>query len=108
AGFGVGICSSVIPYVCDQMAMARMARATFALLLALLPATAAVIGVVVLRPTPTVIEVIGILLVMKGVAAHKERDHESISILLFHARRFGMHDPKLFNCRSKTRTDSEL
>jgi inner membrane transporter RhtA len=76
AGFGVGICSSVIPYVCDQMAMAMMARATFALLLALLPATAAVIGVVVLRQTPTVIEVIGILLVMSGVAAHKEGNYE--------------------------------
>jgi len=48
--------------VCDQLAMARLACATFALLLALLPAGAAVIGVVVLRQTPTVIEVIGILL----------------------------------------------
>jgi inner membrane transporter RhtA len=74
AGFGVGISSSAIPYVCDQMAMAQMARATFALLLALLPA--AVIGVVVLRQTPTVIEVIGILLVMSGVAAHKEGNYE--------------------------------
>ena len=71
AGFGVGICSSVIPYACDQLAMARLARATFALLLALLPAAAAAIGIVVLCQTPTVIEVIGILLVMSGVAAHK-------------------------------------
>src|SRR5262249_47536324 len=37
AGIGVGVCSSVIPYVCDQMAMARLSRATFSLLLALLP-----------------------------------------------------------------------
>jgi inner membrane transporter RhtA len=74
AGVGVGICSSVIPYVCDQLAMAQLARATFALLLALLPAAAAVIGVAVLRQTPTVIEVIGILLVMSGVALHKRRD----------------------------------
>ena len=41
AGIGVGICSSVIPYVCDQLAMARLPRATFALLLSLLPASAA-------------------------------------------------------------------
>jgi inner membrane transporter RhtA len=53
-----------------------MARATFALLLALLPATAAVIGVVVLRQTPTVIEVVSILLVMSGVAIHKEGTYE--------------------------------
>ncbi len=31
AGIGVGVCSSVIPYVTDQLAMARLPRATFAL-----------------------------------------------------------------------------
>jgi hypothetical protein len=36
-GIGVGVCSSVIPYVTDQLAMARLPRATFALMLALLP-----------------------------------------------------------------------
>ena len=49
AGIGVGVCSSVIPYVCDQLAMARLPRATFALMLALLPACATIIGVIVLR-----------------------------------------------------------
>jgi threonine/homoserine efflux transporter RhtA len=28
-GIGVGLCSSVIPYVTDQLAMARLPRATF-------------------------------------------------------------------------------
>ncbi len=74
AGVGVGICSSVIPYVCDQLAMARLPRATFSLLLALLPASAVVIGVVVLRQIPTAMEVFGILLVAGGVALHRERD----------------------------------
>jgi len=32
AGIGVGVCSSVIPYVCDQLALARLPRAGFALL----------------------------------------------------------------------------
>ncbi|MFL5692124.1 MAG: EamA family transporter [Ktedonobacteraceae bacterium] len=72
AGIGVGICSSVIPYVCDQLAMARLPQATFALLLSLLPASATVIGVVVLRQIPTVIEIAGILLVAGGVALHQE------------------------------------
>jgi threonine/homoserine efflux transporter RhtA len=49
AGIGVGICSSVIPYICDQFAMARLSKATFATLLSLLPATACVIGALVLR-----------------------------------------------------------
>jgi inner membrane transporter RhtA len=71
AGIGVGICSSVIPYVCDQLAMARLPRATYALLLSLLPASAAIIGVLVLRQFPTTIEIIGMLLVAGGVALHR-------------------------------------
>jgi inner membrane transporter RhtA len=71
AGIGVGICSSVIPYVCDQLAMARLPRATFALLLSLLPASATVIGIVVLRQIPTLVEVAGIVLVAGGVALHQ-------------------------------------
>lgn len=74
AAVGVGICSSVIPYVCDQLAMARLARATFSLLLALLPASAVVIGIVVLRQIPTAAEAAGILLVAGGIALHRERD----------------------------------
>jgi inner membrane transporter RhtA len=72
AGIGVGICSSVIPYVSDQFAMARLPRATFALLLSLLPASAAIIGILVLHQIPTPIEITGILLVAVGVALHKQ------------------------------------
>ncbi len=74
AGIGVGICSSVIPYVCDQLAMARLPRATFALLLSLLPASATIIGIVVLRQIPKPLEVAGILLVAGGVALHRESE----------------------------------
>lgn len=70
---GVGVCSSVIPYVTDQLAMARLARATFALMLALLPAAATVIGLVVLAQVPTVQELAGIGLVIVGVAVRRER-----------------------------------
>lgn len=72
AGVGVGICSSVIPYVSDQLAMARLPRATFALLLSLLPASAALIGILVLHQIPTPIEITGMLLVAGGVALHQE------------------------------------
>jgi inner membrane transporter RhtA len=74
AGIGVGICSSVIPYVTDQLAMARLPRATFALMLALLPAAATVIGLVVLGQVPTVTDFIGIGLVIAGVALHQPAD----------------------------------
>ena len=72
AGVGVGVCSSVIPYVTDQLAMARMTRATFALMLALLPVSATVIGAIVLRQVPTVQDIAGIALVTVGVAVHQE------------------------------------
>jgi inner membrane transporter RhtA len=71
AGVGVGICSSVIPYVADQLALARLPRATYALMVALLPATATVIGVIVLAQVPTLTEVAGVALVVAGVALHR-------------------------------------
>jgi inner membrane transporter RhtA len=76
AGNGVGISSSVIPYVTDQLAMARLPRATFALLLSILPATATAIGFVVLRQTPTAPELAGIALVAAGVALHRAGEME--------------------------------
>jgi inner membrane transporter RhtA len=71
AGAGVGISSSVIPYVFDQLAMARLPRATYALFVALLPATATIIGVTVLRQFPSIVDLAGIGLVMVGVALHR-------------------------------------
>jgi inner membrane transporter RhtA len=74
AGAGVGISSSVIPYVCDQLAMARLPRATYALMVSLLPATATVIGIIVLAQLPTAAEVAGVGLVVLGVAFHEGAD----------------------------------
>ncbi len=72
AAIGVGISSSVIPYVFDQLAMARLARATYALFVSLLPAMALVVGVIVLRQFPSPLDVAGIALVMVGVGLHHE------------------------------------
>ncbi|RWP32737.1 DMT family transporter [Mesorhizobium sp.] len=71
AAVGVGICSSVIPYICDQLAMSRLPRSSFALMLSLLPVTATLIGVIVLRQIPSPTDCIGIALVVAGVAFHK-------------------------------------
>ncbi|GAJ96527.1 EamA family transporter [Agrobacterium rhizogenes] len=73
AAIGVGISSSVIPYVTDQLAMARLSRGTFALMLSLLPATATAIGFMVLRQTPAITELVGIALVIAGVAVHRPK-----------------------------------
>jgi inner membrane transporter RhtA len=72
AGVAVGLCSSVIPYVTDQLAMARLPRATFALLLSLLPAVASLMGAIVLRQIPSPVEMLGIGLIMGAVAIHQE------------------------------------
>jgi inner membrane transporter RhtA len=71
AGAGVGVCSSVIPYVTDQLALARLPRATFALMLALLPMFATLIGALVLHQVPTLPDLVGIALVITGVATHQ-------------------------------------
>jgi inner membrane transporter RhtA len=72
AGIGVGVSSSVIPYVADQVAMAKLARAAYALMVSLLPATATVVGLLVLTQVPTLVDVLGIALVIAGVALHRE------------------------------------
>jgi inner membrane transporter RhtA len=72
AGVGVGVSSSVIPYVADQLALARLPRATYALMVSLLPATATVIGILVLTQIPSLAEVTGIALVVAGVALHRD------------------------------------
>jgi inner membrane transporter RhtA len=71
AAIGVGVSSSVIPYVADQCAMARLPRSTFSLMLSLLPAIATVIGIIVLGQIPSLPELGGIGLVIAGVAIHR-------------------------------------
>jgi inner membrane transporter RhtA len=71
AGIGVGLSSSVIPYVTDQLAMARLERATYSLMVSLLPATATVVGLVVLAQVPSVAELASVAMVVAGVALHR-------------------------------------
>jgi inner membrane transporter RhtA len=79
AGIGVGVSSSVIPYVTDQLALARLDRATYSLLVSLLPAVATVIGVVVLVQIPTATEIAGVTLVVVGVALHRAPRAEPVA-----------------------------
>ena len=74
AGLGVGVASSVVPYVFDQLAMARLSRAGYSLMVSLLPATATAIGIVVLAQVPRRVEVLGVALVVAAVALHREPD----------------------------------
>lgn len=65
---GVGVLSSVVPYVLDQLVLRRVGRARFAVLLALLPATATVVGLVALAQVPGGLEALGIAAVVAAVA----------------------------------------
>jgi inner membrane transporter RhtA len=94
AGIGVGICSSVIPYICDQLAMSRLPRASFALLLALLPATATIVALIVLAQVPTPSDLSGIALVMIGVALHRPAE-AALAPDMVPARMMAETEPKL-------------
>jgi inner membrane transporter RhtA len=72
AGIGVGVSSSVIPYVTDQLALKRLDRATYSVMIALLPAVATIIGLLVLVQVPSATELGGVALVIAGVALHRE------------------------------------
>src|SRR5262245_3909579 len=76
-GIGVGVLSTVVPYVFDQVVLRRMGQARFALLLALLPVTATAVGLVVLRQVPTLPEALGILAVVLGLTIRTRADKPS-------------------------------
>jgi inner membrane transporter RhtA len=65
---GVGVLSSVVPYVLDQIVLRRVGQARFAVLLALLPATATIVGLVALAQVPSPLEAVGIAAVIAAVA----------------------------------------
>ena len=67
-GIGVGVLSTVVPYVLDQVVLRRVGQSRFAVLLALLPVTAGVTGFVLLAQVPSLTEALGTLAVVAGVA----------------------------------------
>lgn len=74
-GLGVGVLSSVVPYVLDQIVLRRVGRSTFALLLALIPLTAALLGFLVLGQVPGLAEAGGIVAVIVAVLV-RSRDRD--------------------------------
>lgn len=73
---GVGVLSSVVPYVLDQIVLRRVGQARFAVLLALLPATATVVGLIALAQVPSLIEASGIAAVVVAVGL-RSRDGDA-------------------------------
>lgn len=67
AVLGIAVLSSVIPYAIEQLVLRRVTAARFAILLALLPVTAAVIGAIFLQQVPTIVEAFGMVLVCAAI-----------------------------------------
>ncbi|MGA0878747.1 MAG: EamA family transporter [Ilumatobacteraceae bacterium] len=70
----VGLLSSAIGYGIDQSVLRRVPVRRFSVMLALLPVTATVIGFIALDQTPSVIDLIGMALVLTGVIV-QDRDN---------------------------------
>lgn len=64
---GVSILSTVIPFSLEALAMSRLTAPTFALFTAMLPATSALVGALVLRQVPTPADLIGLVLISIAV-----------------------------------------
>ncbi len=77
AGVAVGLLSNVVPYGLDQVAFRRVPPGRFALLLALLPATATLAGFIALGQVPSGAEAAGIALVI-GAIAIRDRAGERV------------------------------
>lgn len=63
----VGVLSTAIPFTLEAIAMSRVSAPTYALFTALMPATSAVIGAVMLRQIPTLGELVGLVLISVAV-----------------------------------------
>ena len=70
---GVAVLSSVIPYVLEQLVLRRVSAARFAILLSMLPVTAALIGAMLLGQIPTVPELAGMALVCVAIVLSGQR-----------------------------------
>lgn len=73
AVIGIAVLSSVIPYAIEQLVLRRVTAARFAILLALLPVTAAVIGAVLLAQLPSPLDIIGMILICAAIVLSARR-----------------------------------
>ncbi len=64
---GIALLSSVLPYVVEQVVLRQVTAARFAILLALLPVTAAITGAIVLAQLPGPLEVVGMTLICGAI-----------------------------------------
>lgn len=72
AAAGLAILSPVLPFALEMAALRRMTPTAFGTLMALEPGVAEVLGIVILHQKPTIIQIVGMaLVVLAGVAAQR-------------------------------------
>ncbi len=69
-----GVLGNVIPYGIDQLVFRRISKTRFAFLQSLLPATAACVGILVLRQKTSIGELVGISLIIFAIGLRGKED----------------------------------
>lgn len=69
-----GVLGNVIPYGIDQLVFRRISKTRFAFLQSLLPATAACVGILVLRQKTSIGELVGISLIIFAIGIRGKED----------------------------------
>jgi inner membrane transporter RhtA len=95
AAAGIALITPVTSFGLEMLALRRMTHAAFGTLLAIEPAFAILIGLLILRQTPTVMQIVGIaLVVVAGAAAQRGGDRTREPVGNEHAaRRRAQQDP---------------
>ena len=78
----VAVFSSVLPYAIDQAVLRHAPAARFSVLLSVFPATALLVGVVMLAEAPTAIEVMGLVAISAAIALTTPRRREAFETVV--------------------------
>lgn len=78
----VALFSSVLPYGIDQVVLRHAPTARFSVLLSVFPATALLIGVVMLGEVPTLLEGVGLVAVSAAIALSSQRERVAIETVV--------------------------
>jgi len=80
--FVVALFSSVLPYGIDQIVLRHAPTARFSVLLSVFPATALLVGAVMLAEVPTLIEGIGLVAVSAAIALTSQREPVAVETVV--------------------------
>jgi inner membrane transporter RhtA len=77
AAAGLALLLPVLPYGCELLALRRMTTTAFGTLMAVEPAIGVLLGAIVLAQTPSLLQLVGIVLVVSAGAAAQRTGHRA-------------------------------